>query len=123
MSQSNTRTLCRGRSGVEYLKYRLSALDVGVSWTVEPITTFFAGSIESSGTLRRRCAGMKTVNATGKASGVLAPDPAIAAECFDVDATFVAMDTDTGLSSRAAADLTARVKRREATALASDRAH
>ncbi len=53
------------------------------------------------------CSGIKTVRSAGKAAGVLAPDSAIAAEYLAAGATFVAVGTDTGLLSRAAADLAA----------------
>jgi len=56
------------------------------------------------------CDGIRTVTAAGKASGVLATDPSIAAEYLDAGATFVAVGTDTGLLSRAASDLAARYK-------------
>jgi 4-hydroxy-2-oxoheptanedioate aldolase len=49
--------------------------------------------------------GIQTVRRAGKAAGVLAPDPAIAADYLEAGATFVAVGTDTGLLSRAAADL------------------
>ncbi|MPW20533.1 4-hydroxy-2-oxoheptanedioate aldolase [Paraburkholderia sp. CNPSo 3157] len=51
--------------------------------------------------------GIRTVHAAGKAAGVLAPDRAFAAEYLEAGATFVAVGTDTGLLSRAAADLAA----------------
>jgi 4-hydroxy-2-oxoheptanedioate aldolase len=60
--------------------------------------------------------GIRTVRNAGKAAGVLAPDPAIAADYLDAGATFVAVGTDTGLLSRAAADLAASYKRTTATA-------
>ncbi|MGX7006156.1 4-hydroxy-2-oxoheptanedioate aldolase [Caballeronia sp. KNU42] len=49
--------------------------------------------------------GIETVCVAGKASGVLAPDRAFADEYLKAGATFVAVGTDTGLLSRAAADL------------------
>jgi len=52
-------------------------------------------------------AGIRTVRDAGKAAGVLAPDRAFAQEYLDAGATFVAVGTDTGLLSRAAADLAA----------------
>jgi 4-hydroxy-2-oxoheptanedioate aldolase len=51
------------------------------------------------------------VRGAGKAAGVLAPDPAIAAEYLKAGASFVAVGTDTGLLSRAAADLAASYKK------------
>ncbi|SIT49218.1 putative 2,4-dihydroxyhept-2-ene-1,7-dioic acid-like aldolase [Paraburkholderia piptadeniae] len=51
--------------------------------------------------------GIRTVRAAGKAAGVLAPDRAFAAEYLEAGATFVAVGTDAGLLSRAAADLAA----------------
>ncbi|OAJ62524.1 2,4-dihydroxyhept-2-ene-1,7-dioic acid aldolase [Paraburkholderia ginsengiterrae] len=54
--------------------------------------------------------GIQTVRHAGKAAGVLAPDPAIAADYLDAGATFVAVGTDTSLLSRAAADLAASYK-------------
>lgn len=54
--------------------------------------------------------GIRTVRSAGKAAGVLAPDPAIAADYLEAGATFVAVGTDTGLLSRAAADLAAAYK-------------
>ena len=54
--------------------------------------------------------GIRTVRHAGKAAGVLAPDPAIAADYLDAGATFVAVGTDTSLLSRAAADLAASYK-------------
>jgi 4-hydroxy-2-oxoheptanedioate aldolase len=53
------------------------------------------------------CDGIRTVAAAGKASGVLATDRLLAAEYLDAGATFVAVGTDTGLLSKAAADLAA----------------
>ena len=44
----------------------------------------------------------------GQSGGVLAADPAIAAEYLAAGATFVAVGTDTGLLSHAAVDLAAR---------------
>ncbi|MFM0346182.1 4-hydroxy-2-oxoheptanedioate aldolase [Paraburkholderia sp. RL17-347-BIC-D] len=49
--------------------------------------------------------GIQSVRRAGKAAGVLAPDPAIAADYLEAGVTFVAVGTDTGLLSRAAADL------------------
>ncbi|MFM0257224.1 4-hydroxy-2-oxoheptanedioate aldolase [Paraburkholderia sediminicola] len=49
--------------------------------------------------------GIQTVLRAGKAAGVLAPDPGIAADYLEAGATFVAVGTDTGLLSKAAADL------------------
>jgi 4-hydroxy-2-oxoheptanedioate aldolase len=57
------------------------------------------------------CKGIETVRAAGKAAGVLAPDPVIAAEYLAAGATFVAVGTDTGLLSRSAADLAAAYKK------------
>lgn len=57
------------------------------------------------------CAGIRKVTEAGKASGVLATDSAIAAEYLEAGATFVAIGTDTGLLSRAAANLAARYKK------------
>lgn len=57
------------------------------------------------------CSGIKTVRNAGKAAGVLAPDAGIAAEYLAAGATFVAVGTDTGLLSRAAADLAASYKK------------
>jgi 4-hydroxy-2-oxoheptanedioate aldolase len=54
--------------------------------------------------------GIETVRRAGKAAGVLAPDRAIADEYLAAGATFVAVGTDTGLLSRAAADLAASYK-------------
>ena len=51
------------------------------------------------------------VRDAGKAAGVLAPDPGIAAEYVAAGATFVAVGTDTGLLSRAASDLAASYKK------------
>jgi 4-hydroxy-2-oxoheptanedioate aldolase len=50
-------------------------------------------------------AGIRTVREAGKAAGVLAPDRAFATEYLEAGATFVAVGTDTGLLSRAAAEL------------------
>lgn len=55
--------------------------------------------------------GIQSVLRAGKAAGVLAPDPAIAADYLEAGATFVAVGTDTGLLSRAAADLAASYKK------------
>ncbi|SDR44315.1 4-hydroxy-2-oxoheptanedioate aldolase [Paraburkholderia tuberum] len=60
--------------------------------------------------------GIDTVRTAGKAAGVLAPDPALAAEYLAAGATFVAVGTDTGLLSRAAADLAASYKSLAASA-------
>jgi 4-hydroxy-2-oxoheptanedioate aldolase len=57
------------------------------------------------------CRGIGKVRDAGKAAGVLAPDPGIAAEYLAAGATFVAVGTDTGLLSRAAADLAAAYKK------------
>ncbi|MFL9867583.1 4-hydroxy-2-oxoheptanedioate aldolase [Paraburkholderia fungorum] len=57
------------------------------------------------------CSGIRTVRDAGKAAGVLAPDAGIAAEYLAAGATFVAVGTDTGLLSRAAADLAASYKK------------
>ena len=54
--------------------------------------------------------GIASVRRTGKAAGVLAPDRAIAEEYLAAGASFVAVGTDTGLLSRAAADLAASYK-------------
>lgn len=54
--------------------------------------------------------GIENVRRAGKAAGVLAPDRAIAEEYLAAGATFVAVGTDTGLLSRAAADLAASYK-------------
>ena len=54
--------------------------------------------------------GIETVRAAGKAAGVLAPDREIAMEYLGAGATFVAVGTDTGLLSKAAADLAASYK-------------
>ena len=54
--------------------------------------------------------GIASVRRAGKAAGVLAPDRAIAEEYLAVGASFVAVGTDTGLLSRAAADLAASYK-------------
>ncbi|CAH2925916.1 MAG: 2,4-dihydroxyhept-2-ene-1,7-dioic acid aldolase (EC [uncultured Paraburkholderia sp.] len=54
--------------------------------------------------------GIVSVRRAGKAAGVLAPDRAIADEYLAADASFVAVRTDTGLLSRAAADLAASFK-------------
>lgn len=56
------------------------------------------------------CNGIRAVRNAGKAAGVLAPDAGIAAEYLAAGATFVAVGTDTGLLSRAAADLAASYK-------------
>jgi 4-hydroxy-2-oxoheptanedioate aldolase len=54
--------------------------------------------------------GIESVRRAGKAAGVLAPDRAIAEGYLAAGATFVAVGTDTGLLSRAAADLAASYK-------------
>lgn len=54
--------------------------------------------------------GIAAVRAAGKAAGVLAPDRAFAAEYVAAGATFVAVGTDTGLLSHAAAELAAAYK-------------
>ena len=54
--------------------------------------------------------GIESVRRAGKAAGVLAPDRAMAADYLAAGATFVAVGTDTGLLSRAAADLAASYK-------------
>jgi 4-hydroxy-2-oxoheptanedioate aldolase len=53
------------------------------------------------------CAGIRVVRDAGKQAGVLATDRAIADQYLDAGATFVAVGTDTGLLSRAAAELAA----------------
>ena len=60
--------------------------------------------------------GIRSVRSAGKAAGVLAPDPAIAADYLEAGATFVAVGTDTGLLSRAAADLATSYKKTTALA-------
>jgi 4-hydroxy-2-oxoheptanedioate aldolase len=62
------------------------------------------------------CSGIRKVRDAGKAAGVLAPDAGIAAEYLAAGATFVAVGTDTGLLSKAAADLAASYKRTAPTA-------
>jgi 4-hydroxy-2-oxoheptanedioate aldolase len=57
------------------------------------------------------CRGIATARDAGKAAGVLAADPEIAAEYLAAGATFVAVGSDTGLLSRAAADLAASYKK------------
>ena len=57
------------------------------------------------------CRGIATARDAGKAAGVLAADPAIATEYLAAGATFVAVGSDTGLLSRAAADLAASYKK------------
>ena len=57
------------------------------------------------------CSGIRKVREAGKAAGVLAPDSGIAAEYLAAGATFVAVGTDTGLLSKAAADLAAAYKK------------
>ncbi|MGF6771536.1 4-hydroxy-2-oxoheptanedioate aldolase [Paraburkholderia sp. GAS199] len=51
--------------------------------------------------------GIQSVRDAGKAAGVLAPDRDIAMDYLSAGASFVAVGTDTGLLSRAAADLAA----------------
>ena len=60
--------------------------------------------------------GIGTVRDAGKAAGVLAPDREIATDYLAAGATFVAVGTDTGLLSRAAADLAASYKQTAAPA-------
>ncbi|WP_454828116.1 4-hydroxy-2-oxoheptanedioate aldolase [Paraburkholderia xenovorans] len=60
--------------------------------------------------------GIRIARSAGKAAGVLAPDSAIAADYLAAGATFVAVGTDTGLLSRAAADLAASYKQSAAMA-------
>lgn len=60
--------------------------------------------------------GIRIVRSAGKAAGVLAPDSALAADYLEAGATFVAVGTDTGLLSRAAADLAASYKQTAAIA-------
>ncbi|MFM0133363.1 4-hydroxy-2-oxoheptanedioate aldolase [Paraburkholderia sediminicola] len=62
------------------------------------------------------CNGIRKVREAGKAAGVLAPDAGIAAEYLAAGATFVAVGTDTGLLSKAAADLAAAYKKTAPTA-------
>ena len=70
------------------------------------------------------CDGIRTVKAAGKASGVLATDPHIAAEYLDAGAIFVAVGTDTGLLSKVAADLAAQFgKQPDAPARSGDGAY
>jgi len=54
--------------------------------------------------------GIDTVRKAGKAAGVLAPDEAFAREYMEAGASFVAVGTDTGLLSSAAAQLAAKYK-------------
>ena len=61
------------------------------------------------------CAGIRTVASAGKASGVLATDTAIAEAYLGAGASFVAVGTDTGLLSRAAADLATQFKGSQTT--------
>ncbi|WP_454807646.1 4-hydroxy-2-oxoheptanedioate aldolase [Paraburkholderia fungorum] len=56
------------------------------------------------------CSGIGKVRDAGKAAGGLAPDAGIAGEYLAAGASFVAVGTDTGLLSRAAADLAALYK-------------
>jgi 4-hydroxy-2-oxoheptanedioate aldolase len=60
--------------------------------------------------------GIAITREAGKAAGVLAADPAIAADYLAAGATFVAVGSDTGLLSRAAADLAASYKKTAASA-------
>jgi 4-hydroxy-2-oxoheptanedioate aldolase len=60
--------------------------------------------------------GIDVVRDAGKAAGVLAPDPAIAADYLAAGASFVAVGTDTGLLSRAAAELAASYRQTAAVA-------
>ncbi|MGF6573040.1 4-hydroxy-2-oxoheptanedioate aldolase [Paraburkholderia sp. GAS333] len=60
--------------------------------------------------------GIAITRDAGKAAGVLAADPAIAAEYLAAGATFVAVGSDTGLLSRAAADLASSYKKTAASA-------
>jgi len=62
------------------------------------------------------CRGIATTRDAGKAAGVLAADPAIAAEYLAAGATFVAVGSDTGLLSRAAAELAASYRKTAASA-------
>ncbi|WP_144113433.1 4-hydroxy-2-oxoheptanedioate aldolase [Paraburkholderia sp. BCC1886] len=62
--------------------------------------------------------GIATVRDAGKAAGVLAPDREFAAEYLAAGASFVAVGTDTGLLSRAAADLAASYRQTAAGAAA-----
>ena len=62
--------------------------------------------------------GIQTVLRAGKAAGVLAPDSGIAADYLAAGATFVAVGTDTGLLSKAAADLAVSYKQTASTASA-----
>jgi 4-hydroxy-2-oxoheptanedioate aldolase len=64
--------------------------------------------------------GIRAVRNAGKAAGVLAPDREIATDYLAAGATFVAVGTDTGLLSRAAADLAASYEK-AAPATASDK--
>lgn len=59
------------------------------------------------------CEGIEIVRERGKGAGVLAPDRAFAQEYMDAGATFIAVGTDTGLLSTAAAQLAASYKGRE----------
>jgi 4-hydroxy-2-oxoheptanedioate aldolase len=60
--------------------------------------------------------GIAITRDAGKAAGVLAAHPAIAADYLAAGATFVAVGSDTGLLSRAAADLAASYKKTAAGA-------
>jgi 4-hydroxy-2-oxoheptanedioate aldolase len=57
------------------------------------------------------CEGIKTVRGAGKAAGVLAPDRSFAEEYMEAGANFIAVGTDTGLLSTAAAQLAASYKK------------
>lgn len=56
------------------------------------------------------CKGIRAVRAQGKGAGVLAADPAIAAEYLEAGATFVAVGSDVALLARGASDLAARFR-------------
>ncbi|WP_027797715.1 4-hydroxy-2-oxoheptanedioate aldolase [Paraburkholderia acidipaludis] len=60
------------------------------------------------------CKGIRAVRARGLGAGVLAADPAIAAEYIDAGATFVAVGSDVALLARGASDLAARFRERAA---------
>lgn len=62
------------------------------------------GALEVREAIRQ---GIRVVRELGKAAGVLAPDRAFAQEYQDAGATFIAVGTDTGLLSTAAAQLAA----------------
>ncbi|GJH22541.1 4-hydroxy-2-oxoheptanedioate aldolase [Caballeronia novacaledonica] len=59
--------------------------------------------------------GIRTVRAAGKAAGVLAPAPDLAREYVEAGAVFVAVGTDTGLLSTAAARLASKFKHAPST--------